>query len=164
MNNASSHLRSQQRGAQQAANLATERKRFDDFSKRNGISVWVTASQLSADPFKYEGKVVGLIVQLDPMETWDTALDTGAIEDDGGKVQLHGINPDFPDSSHSVLMAVKVGQREPLAGSDDKIPVFTGIARMDSATCSEEGCGDWLEWSYSGGSRIQWGAPYTPGG
>lgn len=98
------------------------------------------------------------------METRDTALVTGTIEDDGGTVQLHGINPDFPDSSHSVVMAVKVGQREPLAGSDDKTPVFTGTARMDSATCSEEGCGDWLEWSYSGGSRIQWGAPYTPGG
>ncbi len=162
-NNASANLRSQQRGAQQAASLDAEHKRFDDFSRRNGISAWVTASQLDANPFKYEGKTVGLIVQLDRMVTRDTALVAGAVDGDGGTVQLHGITPDFPDNRHTVLMAVKVGHREPIAGSDDKTPAFTGVARVDSAACGQQGCSDWLEWSYRGNNRINWGAPYTPG-
>ena len=161
-NQASAQVRSQQRGADQAARLDAERKRFQDFSRRNGISAWVTAAQLDANPFKYEGKTVGVIVQLDRMVTRDTALVQGALDDDGGTLQLHNNNPDFPDNAHSVLLAVKAGHREPIVGDRDASPVFTGITRLDSATCTEQACGDWLEWSWRGANRIPWGAPYTP--
>jgi hypothetical protein len=162
-NQASAQVRSQQRGAEQAAKLESERKQFEDFSRHNGISAWVTAAQLDANPFKYEGKTVGVVVQLNRMVTRDTALVEGALDDHGGTLQLHGINPDFPDSGHTVVLAVKAGQREPIAGDSDKSPVFTGVTRLDSATCSEQGCADWLEWSWRGGKKISWGAAYTPG-
>jgi hypothetical protein len=163
-NQASAQLRSKQRGADQAAKLETERQRFQEFSRRNGITAWVTAAQLDANPFKYEGKTVGVVVQLDRMVTRDTALVQGALDDDGGTLQLHGITPDFPDNAHTVVLAVKAGHREPLAGGSDRSPVFTGITRMDSTTCSQQGCADWLEWSWRGNNRIAWGAPYAPQG
>jgi hypothetical protein len=65
-------LRAKERGADQAAKLQIERNRFDDFSKRNRITAWVTANQLDTNPFKYEGKTVGMIVQLQRMVTRDT--------------------------------------------------------------------------------------------
>jgi hypothetical protein len=161
-NQASAQLRNKQRGAEQASKLDAERKRFQDFSRRNGISAWVTAAQLDANPFKYEGKTVGVVVQLDRMVTRDTGLVQGALDDDGGMLQLHGINPDFPDNAHIVVLAVKAGHREPVTGDSDKSTAFTGITRLDSATCSEQDCADWLEWSWRGANRIAWGAPYTP--
>jgi hypothetical protein len=162
-NNASADLRAKQRSADQSASLVDEHKRFDNFSRRNGIAAWVTASQLDANPFKFEGKTVGIIVQLERMVTRDTALVSGSLDGDGGTVQLHGINPDFPDNEHTVMLAVKVAHREPIAGSDDKTPAFTGVTRLDSAVCSQQGCSDWLEWSWRGANRIAWGDPYTPG-
>jgi len=161
-NSASAKVKSQQRGAAQAAKLADERQRFDAFSKKNGITAWVLTSQLDANPFKYEGKTVGLVVHLDRMVTRDTGVVSGAAGDDGGSVQLHGINPDFPDSDHAVMLAVKVGKREPFADDANKTPAITGVVKADSFACAEEGCDDVLGWAERGPERIAWGAPYTP--
>lgn len=158
-NTASAKVRQQQRMAAANAKLLAARQRFDDFTKRNHITAWVTAQQLDANPFKYAGKTVGLIVQLSRMLSPNTALVSGALEDDGGAVQLHGITPDFPDDRHSVLLVVRVGQREPLVGGGDL--TATGVTRLDSATCEQSGCDDWLSWQ-RGADRISWGDPYAP--
>ncbi len=158
-NQASDDLRSRQRAADRAATLLDQRRRFDQFSARNHVAAWVTAGQLDANPFKYAGQNVGLIVQLNRMLTRDTALVGGALDDDAGSLQLHGIDPSFPDSRQSVLLAVRVGAREPLADSADKTPVLTGVQRLEAVTCGEPYCTDWLGWS-RGADRIDWGAPY----
>jgi hypothetical protein len=159
-NTATAAVQQQQRFAAADAKTAAARKRFDDFSLRNHITSWVTAQQLDANPFKYTGKLVGLIVQLDRMESPNTALVSGSYDGDGGTVQLHGITPDFPDNSHSVVLAVRVGQREPLVG-DTGQPQFTGVTRLDSATCTQSSCYDWTSW-VRGQTRIPWGEPYVP--
>jgi hypothetical protein len=159
-NDITAKLRQQQRMAAASAKLADERQHFDAFTTRNHITAWVTAQQLDANPFKYAGKTVGLIVQLDRMLSPDTALVTGALDDDGGEVQLHGITPDFPDNQRSVLLAVRVGQREPIAGTHSDASI-TGLLKLDSVTCMQSGCYDWLGWQ-RGDNRIHWGDTYEP--
>ncbi len=158
-NRASNALKTQQNTVQRDTRLAESRKRFDDFTSRNHVTTWVTLTQLDENPFKYEGKVVGVIVQLDRMLTPDTALVNGGLEDDGGSVQLHGISPEFPDHTHAVLVAGRVGKREPVAGTNSRALV-TPIARLDSATCARDACYDWLDWT-RGEDRIHWGDPYS---
>ena len=75
-------------------------------------------------------------------------------------MQLHGITPDFPDHTHTVLLAARVGKREPIAGGSSRIAV-TPITRIDGATCTKDSCYDWLDWT-RGDDRIHWGDPYTP--
>jgi len=160
-NQASAQLRNQQQAADRTAALLEQRRRFDRFSATNHVVAWVTASQLDTNPFKYEGQNVGLIVQLDRMLSRDTAVVGGALDGDGAAVQLHGIDPSFPDARQTVLLAVQVGGREPLAGDADKTPVITGVKRLDAATCTEPQCEDWLSWA-RGAARIDWGSPYRP--
>lgn len=159
-NSASATLHQQQRFAAADAQFAAAHKRFDDFTEHNHITSWVTAEQLDANPFKYQGKIVGIIVQLSRMLSPNVGLVSGAIDDDGGSVQLHDINPDFPDNSHSVLLAVRVNGRESLVG-DSGPPQYTGVTRIDSLTCSQQSCYDWTSWA-RGKIRIPWGDPYTP--
>jgi hypothetical protein len=159
-NSASAAVRNQQQHSTQLAKLADARKHFDDFSHRNGITAWVTTGQLDQNPFKYEGKTVGIVVQLDRMVTRTTALVDGNEESGGGSVQLHNVDPSFPENSHTVLVAVKVGKREPLEGSKSDDPAFTGVTKLDSLTCSEQDCQDVLGWE-RGNDRIHWGDPYV---
>jgi hypothetical protein len=159
-NSASASLHQQQRFAAADARDDANRKRFDDFTARNHISTWVTAQQLSANPFKYQGKTVGIIVQLDRMLSPTVALVSGALEDDGGSLQLHNITPDFPDSNHSVLLAVRAGPRETLVGTTGPAET-TSVTRIDSVTCTQSSCLDWTTWA-RGKLRIPWGEPYTP--
>ena len=159
-NSASATLHQQQRFAAADAQFAAAHKRFDDFTQRNHITAWVTAGQLDANPFKYQGKLVGVIVQLSRMLSPNVALVSGALDDDSGNLQLHGITPDFPDTSHSVLLAVRVGGREAPVDQPGP-PQFTGITRVDSVTCIQQSCYDWTSWA-RGKTRIPWGEPYTP--
>jgi len=160
-NQASAQVRNQRLSADRAQALLAQRHRFEQFSERNAVTSWVTAAQLAANPFKYEGHHVGLVVRLDRMLTRDTALVDGALDGDGGAVQLHGIDPGFPDTSVSVLLAVQVGEREPLTGDAGGNAVITSVKRLEVAPCAEPDCTDWLAWS-RGEDRIEWGAPYRP--
>lgn len=141
---------------------AASRARFDEFTRRNGITYWVTVAQLDKNPFKYEGKTVGLIVQLDRMLTANTAIIEGGMEDDGGSAQLHGITPDFPSDNKSVLLAARVGRREAPADNSSGSLTYTSLNRVAQETCTRSGCYDWLEWT-GRDSSIDWGQPYAPG-
>lgn len=160
-NRAANALQSSRNASAREERLAASRKRFDEFTRRNGISFWVTATQLDQNPFKFEGKTVGVIVQLDRMLTPNTALVSGGLEDDSGSVQLHGITPDFPDPKHTVLLAAKVGRREAPADGSAGSLTFTSLTRVSSETCERSSCFDWLEWT-RGDDRVPWGQPYLP--
>jgi hypothetical protein len=156
------------RGKQQAAaakdQMEASRRQFDAFTVKNGITAWVTTQQLDENPFKFEGKVVGVVVMLDRMATRDTAVvGNGLDSDGGGEVQLHGVSPDFPGREHTVLMAVRVGKREPAADTPVNSGMqYTGVTRVDSYLCQKEGCYDLLGWMRAA-NRIVWGEAYQPG-
>src|SRR5574343_2096609 len=88
------------------------RKQFNAFSARHRIAAWGTPQQLEENPFRWEGKTIGLIVRLDRMLSRDTGLVRSAYREWGAPLQLTGITPDFPDSRRSVLVAAQVGKRE----------------------------------------------------
>jgi hypothetical protein len=155
------------RGKQQAVaakdQMEASRRQFDAFTVKNGITAWVTTQQLEENPFKFEGKVVGVVVMLDRMATRDTAVvGDGLDSDGGGEVQLHGVSPEFPGREHTVLMAVRVGKREPAADAPATSGAqYTGVTRVDSFLCQKEGCYDLLGWM-RGPNRIVWGEAYQP--
>lgn len=160
-NQAANALESSQRAAARSTRMAESRKRFDDFTRKNGITSWVTAAQLDQNPFKFEGKTVGMVVKLSRMMTPNTAVVDGGLEDDSGSVQLHGVTPDFPDDTHTVLLAAKVGKREAPADGSSSLLTFTSLTRIATETCAKTSCYDWMEWA-RGDERIVWGQPYTP--
>lgn len=158
-NSAADEARAAQRAQAAAERVQAARRQFDAFTQRNGISAWVTSEQLDANPFRYEGKMVGLVVVLGRMLTRNTAL-VQSFEGGGAAVQLQGVTPDFPDRTHTVVLAAKVGQRAPAA--DGSGAVYTSIAAQETSTCALPGCSDWLAWSH-GAQQIVWGEPVAPG-
>ncbi len=137
------------------------RKQFNAFSSKHGISAWVTAQQLEENPFRWEGKTVGVVVRLDRMLTRDTALVRGALRDWGPGLQLRDITPDFPDSRRSVLLAARVGKRERLPEDNEQNAAsFVTLNHIDSKTCERSGCSDWFIWA-RGDRELVWGDPYT---
>jgi hypothetical protein len=143
------------------AKRAAGHRAFDAFSMKNGVVAWVTTEQLDQNPFKYEGKVVGVFVTLERMVTRDTALIDSGLEEGYGDVQLRGVTPDFPDKRTTVMLAVRVGKREPIPGGDMGSAAFTAVTRVDSFACAERGCDDVLRWQV-GGRKVHWGDPYVP--
>jgi hypothetical protein len=137
------------------------RARFNEFSLRNGIAAWVTTRQLDENPFRWEGRTVGVIVRLERMLAPDAALVQSGLRDGGRAVQLAGITPDFPESRHSVLAAVRVGTRQPAADGGDARIAYTTLHHVDSRVCASDGCGDWLLWA-RGERRLAWGEPFSP--
>jgi hypothetical protein len=159
-NRVSAEARGRAQGVAMKEHMAASRQQFDAFTVKNKVTAWVTTGQLDENPFKYEEKVVGVVVVLDRMASRDTALVGNGLDGDGGgEVQLHGVTPDFPSRERSVLMAVKVGKREALVGAGGGAPAYTRVTRVDSFTCAKEGCYDVLGWA-RGANRIAWGEPY----
>jgi len=156
-NSASEAARIKQSQTAAQDRLAKSREQFDAFSHQNGIVTWVTAQQLDANPFKYEGKVVGIVVAMNRMLTRERALVDNATNEAGGTVQLAGITPDFPDRQHPVLVAARVGKRSAVqeAGGEE----YTTIQKLAVLPCSLSDCSDLLGWQ-RGPNRINWGEPY----
>jgi hypothetical protein len=159
-NSASDALRAKQRQSAAQDRLEKSHEQFDAFSRQNGISTWVTAQQLDANPFKYEGKVVGIVVSMNRMLTRDRALVDNGTREAGGTVQIEGVTPEFPDRDHAVLIAARVGKRTavPEAGGEQ----YTTIQKVALLPCSASDCSDLLGWQRST-NRIKWGDPYVPG-
>ena len=135
------------------------RKQFNAFSSKHGIAAWVTAQQLDENPFRWEGKTVGLVVRLDRMLARDTALIQSGLRDWGPYLQLKGITPDFPESRRTVLLAAKVGKRERLADNNSTATYVT-LTQLDHRACERDGCGDWLNWPH-GDKELVWGEPFN---
>lgn len=159
-NSASDALRARQRMGAAQDRLQKSHEQFDAFSRQNGITSWVTAEQLDANPFKYEGKVVGIVVAMDRMLTRDRALVDNGTSDGQGTVQIEGITPEFPDRDHPVLVAARAGKRTAVqeAGGEQ----YTSIQKLAVLPCALSDCSDLLGWQ-RGASRIRWGDPYLPG-
>jgi hypothetical protein len=136
---------------------AESRQRFYAFSRKNGIHAWVTLQQLDENPFRWEGKTVGLRVRLDRMLMRDSARIQPASQGEWGAARLVGVTPDFPDSQHSVLVAVRVGKREALPAEQGE--EYLTLFHIDSRVCEEGNCSDWLMGVTS--AEVNWGKPFS---
>lgn len=159
-NEAAAKARQARQQAEYSQKQDEARKQFNEFSRKHAITAWVTAQQLEENPFRWEGKTVGLVVRLERMVSRDSALIRSGFREWGANLQLTGISPDFPESRRSVLLAAKVGKREKLADSNDNSPLYTTLRHVDSRVCERDGCNDWLMWA-RGERELVWGEPYT---
>jgi hypothetical protein len=161
-NEASAKAQREKQQAEFTVKQDETRKKFNDFSKRNGIVSWVTTQQLDENPFRWEGKVVGVVVRLERMVSRDSALVRSGLRDWSPSVLLDGITPDFPESKETVLIAARIGKRQALA---DKNPndtsSYTALHAIESKTCEQHGCSDWFIWA-RGDRGLVWGEPFTP--
>jgi len=146
--------------AEYAEKQAAARKQFMDLSRQYGIATWITPRQLDENPFRWEGRTVGVIVRLERMLTRDTALVRSAQRDWSAPLQLSGIDPDFPDSKHSVLLVARVGKRERSADGRDEASYLT-VQRVAHRSCERDGCGEWLLWWRGNNDELVWGEPFT---
>lgn len=160
-NSAAEKARQAKQQAEYAKQQEEARKQFQAFSRKNGIAAWVTARQLDENPFRWEGKTVGLVVRVDRMLTRDTALVQNGFGDWWPGLQLTGVTPDFPDSRRSVLLAAAVGKRERLADArNNDSATFVTLHHVDSRACERSGCSEWFTWTH-GNDELVWGEPYN---
>lgn len=161
-NDAAEKVRQARQQAEYAQKQEAARQKFDAFTSKHGIGVWLTARQLQENPFRWEGKTVGLVVRLERMLTPDTALIRSGFRDWDAWMQLTGVTPDFPESRHSVLLAAKVGTRQRLVDTTNSdAPTYVTLTHIDSRVCEHDGCSDWLNWP-RGNNKLVWGEPYQP--
>jgi hypothetical protein len=160
-NEAADKAREARRRAEFAQRQEEARERFDEFSTRNGIAAWVTTRQLDENPFRWQGKTVGVVVRLERMLTPDAALVRSGLNEWSQPVQLAGITPDFPESRRTVLVAAQIGDRRPAADGSDAAVTYATLRHVDSRVCASDGCGDWLLWA-RGERRLIWGEPFPP--
>lgn len=158
-NHAAAKLQQEQLRAEHARKQDEMHERFNEFSRKNAIVAWVSAQQIEENPFRWEGKSVGLVVRLDHMLTPDTALIRSGLRESSRQLQLKGVTPDFPESRRTVLLAARVGKREPLTDSTEKITYVT-LKHLDSKVCERDGCTDWLSWTRDD-RELVWGEPFT---
>jgi hypothetical protein len=160
-NSAAEKIRQAKRQAEYAQKQDEARKQFNSFSRQHSIAAWVTVQQLEENPFRWEGKTVGVIVRNERLLTRDTALVQSGFRDWSPYLQLTGITPEFPDSRRTVLLAAKVGKRErPADATEGSTATLVTVRHIDSRTCERDGCGDWLSWM-SGNNDLVWGEPYV---
>lgn len=159
-NSAAEKARQAKQQADYAAQQIEARKKFMAFSRQHGVVAWVTARQIEENPFRWEGKTVGVIVRVNRMVTRDTALIQNAFGDWWPDLQLTGITPEFPDSRRSVLLAATMGKRERLADATDSKPTFVTLHHVASQVCERDGCGEWLTWAQDG-NDLTWGEPFN---
>jgi hypothetical protein len=132
-------------------------KRFLEFTRKNAIYAWATLKQLDENPFRWEGKTVGVVVRLEKMLTRESALIHSAMRNEGGYAYLSGITPDFPGSENSVLLAVQVGTREKPTDEHD---AYVSLRHIDSRLCERAACDDWFMWGRT--QDVNWGQPFQP--
>lgn len=160
-NEAASKARQARQQAEYAQKQDEARKQFDAFSTQHRVAAWVTPQQLEENPFRWEGKTVGLVIRLERMLSRDAAFIRTAFRDWGAPLQLTGITPEFPESRRSVLLAAQVGKREKAADAgDNSSATFVTLRHVGNRPCERDGCNDWLMWT-RGNNDLVWGEPYT---
>ena len=160
-NEAADQAREVRKRAEFAQRQEEARERFNEFSARNGIVAWVTTRQLDENPFRWEGKTVGVVVRLERMLARNAALVKSGLHEHGRLVQLLGITPDFPESRRAVLVAAQVGDRQRAVDGSDSAATYAILRHVDSRVCESDGCGDWLIWA-RGERRLTWGEAFPP--
>ncbi len=163
-NEITSKLQQERQKAEYAQGQEKALQQFNDFSQKNAIAAWLTLQQLNENPFRWEGKTVGLVVRLDQMLTRDSALVDSGLKEWAEPLWLKGISPDFPGSDRAVLLAARVGQREVVTPASNKGRTdgqYVVVRHVDSRTCERPTCSEWFFWSRND-RQISWGQPYTP--
>ena len=160
-NEAATRAKQEKQQADFANRQEEARKQFTEFTRKNNIAAWVTTQQLDENPFRWEGKNVGLVVRLERMVAADSALVRSGLRDWAPSLQLTGITPNFPESRRTVLLAAKVGKRQALLqANENSNATYTTLSHLDSRTCERDGCGDWLIWA-RGDKELVWGEAFT---
>lgn len=98
---------------QQAEDAAASRKRYREFATKYGVREFVPLSLLTPNPYVYQGQVVAIPLQFDQMTSANTAKFVA-----GGLTQywmvVAGVPRDLFRSRSPAIVAVRIGQREPL--------------------------------------------------
>lgn len=131
--------------------------RLDAFSKQHSITAWVTPEQLSENPFRWEDKVVGLVVKLDRMLTRTTAL-AAAVHGWSRSLLLTEITPEFPGNNQSVLLAARVKGRSMVENSGNKTE-HVSLQVVTSYACERADCDEWFVWMRGSKDKL-WGEAY----
>jgi hypothetical protein len=159
-NDAAAKAQREKDQAEYARKEEESRKQFNAFSSKHGIAAWLTVQQLDENPFRWEGKTVGLVVRLERMLARDTAL-VGGLRNWGPSLQLKGITPDFPESRYSVVLAARVGKREKQADNpENNGATYVTLTHVDNRLCERNSCSDWFIWA-RGNNELIWGEPFT---
>jgi hypothetical protein len=157
VNEVTNNLRQEKARADHRQQQEESSKRFHEFTRKNNIYAWVTLKQLDENPFRWEGKTVGIVVHLGKMLTRESALIFSAMRSEGGSAYLSGITPEFPGSERSVLLAARVGTRETPTELRD---AYVSLRHIDSQLCERAACDDWFMWGRA--QDVNWGQPFQP--
>lgn len=147
------------RQEEMAKSDAETRKVFDDFSKQNRIVNWIQAEQLVANPFRWEGKVVGMRISFDRMVSRSSTIVHGL---DGGGVFLLDNVPDtlFTGPSNAIV-AVRVGKHrtfeDPARPAKSQEISLLATELVGSKLCQRRGCMDAFNWLGFDLEKFPWG-------
>jgi hypothetical protein len=125
--------------------------RFDEFAARQHISAWPKASAVEANPFAFEGKVIGLYLEFQTMMSAGRGI-FRVDEAGGGGVGIFMVVSGVPTMEftikHEVILAGRVLGKEqikvPILG-DVLVPHLKFVAEHH---CQELDCDDFLRWRY----------------
>jgi hypothetical protein len=124
--------------------VAASHERFDSFMKKNGVEAWPPLDQFKANPFVYEGKIVGLISSCVQM----IGRDRGIFE---GGILVSSVPTDACQVDIKILLAGRVQGNElvetPFGG---KVPV-PHLNLVDFYRCQQNQlryCEDVFFWQY----------------
>jgi hypothetical protein len=128
--------------AEQEAKAASKRS-FDAFARQYSVAAWPDQRALSANPFVYKDKVVGLYVDFESMIT----VDRGIFRLASGYMLVSNIpNAAFTIPGRAILAARVFGTEQikrPLVG-DTLVPHLKFVG---AHICTQQRCGELLQWN-----------------
>lgn len=132
------------RRARDVASAASQAA-FRDFSRGNGVALWLLPQQLDANPFAWSGRTVGLRVQFERMIAPATAL----LSDRRGTYLVLEQAPADLIEPGEVALAAGVGERHGVkvvgAGGTPATIELVHLRHVASRPCGR-GCGELFGW------------------
>ena len=138
---------------------AETRKVFDDFSKQYRLVNWIKAEQLVANPFRWEGKVVGMRISFDRMVSRSSAIVHGL--DGGGIFLLDNVPDTLFTGPGNAIVAVRVGKHrtfeDPARPAKSQEVSLLATELVGSKLCQLRGCMDAFDWLGFDLDKFPWG-------